>query len=333
MKSLSQTLITGVYRTGSQYFVRILNAHPELSSTEYKVNVMRFIYKRYDPFENNYLRALEDTAHRMKKRYNEDLDSIGIKTKLLEYAKVDVGIFYDEIMTSLYLEGNKKHWAEKSQLEWRNIPNFIKMMPNGKAIHIIRDPRSILLSFKKNTIAPPPLFLGAIWNCYDSMKHSLKYMQDTEISKKYQTITYEAYALNPQGMAQRTWNFLGLSPGDFDVHDQSGWVTEKGEKWYINSSFQKNVPEKFDVNKSIHRWKKYLNQDEIILTEGICGELMEKFGYVRTISGLTSQMVEDALNRLAGDHEKIHHYYKIYKEFGEGIQEYPLNPLDASTWR
>ena len=34
---------------------------------------------------------------------------------------------------------------------WREIPTFIGMLPNAKAIHIIRDPRSVLASFKKYT--------------------------------------------------------------------------------------------------------------------------------------------------------------------------------------
>ena len=32
---------------------------------------------------------------------------------------------------------------------WRNIPKYLKYFPNGKAIHIIRDPRAVMTSFGK----------------------------------------------------------------------------------------------------------------------------------------------------------------------------------------
>ena len=37
-------------------------------------------------------------------------------------------------------------------------PEFIKIMPNGKAIIVVRDPRSVLASFKKFTNAKTTLF-------------------------------------------------------------------------------------------------------------------------------------------------------------------------------
>ena len=78
-----------------------------------------------------------------------------------------------------FLEKNiTKKWGRKTQLVWRQIPDFLKIFPKGKAINIIRDPRSVLASFKKSTYNPEPAYLGAIFNCYDQWKKSLLYKKN-----------------------------------------------------------------------------------------------------------------------------------------------------------
>ena len=50
--SRSQTLITGTYRSGSEYLTLLLDSHPELSATMYRVNLIRFMFRRYDPISD-----------------------------------------------------------------------------------------------------------------------------------------------------------------------------------------------------------------------------------------------------------------------------------------
>ena len=80
-------------------------------------------------------------------------------------------------MCELYMNEGHTHWAEKNQLMWREIPIFIGMMPNAKAIHIIRDPRSVLASFKNYTRYAYPACLGSVFNSYDSLKTALEHQQ------------------------------------------------------------------------------------------------------------------------------------------------------------
>ena len=63
INSKSQTLITGTYRSGSEYLTLLLDSHPELSASMYRVNLIRFMFKRYDPISNpkNLELALSDT--------------------------------------------------------------------------------------------------------------------------------------------------------------------------------------------------------------------------------------------------------------------------------
>ena len=76
MKSISQTLITGVYRSGSEYLTHLINLHPDIAATMYRVNILIFFYKQYDPIflKENYLLALNNLNLRLKKRYDIKVD-------------------------------------------------------------------------------------------------------------------------------------------------------------------------------------------------------------------------------------------------------------------
>jgi len=73
-ESKSQTFITGVYRTASEYISQLINCHPHISVTMYSVNVLRFIYNRFDPIseKHNYIAAVDALNERIKRRYNLD---------------------------------------------------------------------------------------------------------------------------------------------------------------------------------------------------------------------------------------------------------------------
>jgi hypothetical protein len=296
----------------------------------YSVNVLRFIWKRYDPISErgNYTAALNDLDSRLKTRYEKSLDMAVIMQTLSEYEIIDYGSLYDVVMTTLYLKPPATHWAEKNQLLWREIPAFLGMMPNGKAILIIRDPRSVLLSFKHYTYAPAPAYLGAVFNCYDSMIHGTE-LQAKYGSEKILVIRYEDVARDSQRFAERVWKFLGLE-GTYDVTDQSSWKDAYGRPWHANSSFHKNEDlRKFDVEASINRWKKGLNGAEIYLVEGVCGELMKEYDY--ELSGDSCDWLSAI--RLFVEDDKVMDYFRQWLATGRGIEEFPTDPLNPANWR
>jgi hypothetical protein len=170
--SKSQVLITGVYRTGSEYVAQLVGCHPALAVSMYAVNALRFVYHRFDPIHEavQYRAALRSIAGRLRARYRLELPEDAVVQRLEAAQEVTYGLLYDAVMCALYLRPPAEHWAEKNQLLWREIPLFIASMPNGRAILVVRDPRSVLVSFRRYTYAPPPAYLGAVFNCYDAMK-------------------------------------------------------------------------------------------------------------------------------------------------------------------
>jgi len=328
MISKSQTLITGVYRCGSEFVSQLLNCHPQISVSLYGVNALRFIFDRYDPISENYLRAIDDLEKRLRIKYNQSLNKNDIIQKIKRCEPIDYGRFYDIAVHSLYMKYPAIHWAEKNQLLWREIPKFLDTMPDGKAIQVVRDPRSILLSFKHYTYSSPPAYLEAVFNCLDSMQYALKYIKNLPKDKFY-CVKYEDIATNPKSCIEKIWNFLELE-GVGNIEDQSNWINAFGMKWHANSSFHSNTDLKpFDVESSINRWKTGLQSTELSFVQEVCKDVMKAFDY--NISKVSSNWL--SIIKLFAHDDTLVKYFRNWILTGEGIEAFPNNPLNPQNWR
>ena len=325
-----QILITGTYRTGSEFLTHVLNCHPSLSATMYRVNLFRFIYRKYEPItdKSNQLRSLRDTADRLYERYKITLPVDRIMDSFSLIRNLRYADWYDIVMSQLYLSANPDltHWAEKCQLVWREIPEFLGMFPQGKCVHIIRDPRAVLHSFKNYTNQPSPAYLGAVYNCYDSMRFATIY---NEIyGDRVKVIRYEDLLGDPLAVAQLVWEFLGLSAVDSIRYD--GWTDAYGEPWYNNSSFYgNNADDHFSREKALYGWKESLTEQEINFVSSICSVEMDRWGYDSgTFDFLPSSLIENMIF----DSPQLRRAMHLMNRYGIGIQEFPASPTDPSTW-
>jgi len=327
MKSKSQTLITGVYRTGSEYLTLMLNCHPELHASMYRVNVIRFLFRRYDPISDldNLKNAINDVNTRLLERYGIPFDNERVFETAASEVRINYGTLYDIIMTELYIRNQIQHWAEKNQLLWREIPIFLGMMANGKAIHIIRDPRGVLASFKKYTTYRYPACLEAVFNCFDAMFTAVQHAQS--LGNYVRTVRYEDLVSSPEKVISQLWQFLGLSTEHRlnKAHLEDAY----GKEWYSNSSFHENSPgDVFNVARAIDGWRQNLSVDEISLTEHVCGKLMAHFGY--ELCNMEKDLTR--IEKLIQQDENIYRCYRDWDRTGTGIERFPADPLNKLTW-
>lgn len=323
--SKSQCMITGVYRSGTEYVAQLLSGHPALSSTMYHVNAYRFIRGRYEPLcsVENARRAVADTADRLKARYDISLDQQQALERFRLAPHKNCEAIYDAIVSALWIRGNRIHWAEKCQLVWREIPDFIAGMSNGRAILVIRDPRSTLASFKEYTYAPPPAYLGAVFNCFDAFKSALHYQSILPVDR-YLTVRYEDVVRAPRLWLENLLAFLNLDIGEAFL-DRSSWKNERGDDWQDNTAFASE----FKIDDAIHRWQGRLSDAEIALTEMVCGDAMTALGY--TLSG--KSVAWPQVEAMWKEDRHVMEYVRLWREMGQGIEAFPTDPLDPSNWQ
>lgn len=313
-RSQGQCLITGVYRSGTEYVAQLLTGHPALSSTLYHVNALRFVATPTVAPAT----ALVAIADRLSERYSLTLDVDAALAHFDGVPQQTRCALYDAAMTTLWLRNGRTHWAEKCQLVWRDGPEFVRDMPNGKVVLVIRDPRSVLASFKHYTYAKPPAYLGAVFNCLDAMQLATSWPSD-----RLAVIRYEDAARHPAETRQRLLQFLDLDP-DAGRMDPSQWRNEKGEAWKANTAFG----EKFSVEDAIGRWR-ILSAAELSFTEAICGEHMMALGYEPLNEAASAKDAE----LLCEGNDQLTQQLARWRATGEGMQAFPTDPTRRENWQ
>jgi len=216
------------------------------------------------------------------------------------------------------------HWAEKMQLEWRSIPDFLRMFDDAKAILVIRDPRSILASFKEFTYAPEPRYLGAVFNALDSMQKGQEYNQRLG-EEQFHIVKYEDVVRKPESTVEELLYFLNLST-NHDLLSEEGWTDTSGDPWHANSAFDDG--EHFDKSAAVHRWRGNLEEWELSLCERVNKKVMDAFGYERSCVSVPESEYLDIIEK----DEQISSFFEQWKRNGTGVEQYPTEPTDPKNW-
>ncbi len=321
--------ITGVFRTGTTLLTQMLRQSNEISLTYDALNFMRFGWQRYGK-DGLTLDAAKQLGKDFYQRLNDreivqgfDLEKYTKEVEALEnirYADV-----YDIIMR-MYV-GNE-HWGEKTVLEWRNASSVINMFDDMYVLHVVRDPRDVLVSWKKYTNAPGVDYLDVIGNNFDSMQHAQ--VNQKKYPQKYYVVRYEDLIAHPEEEMKKICAHIGMTYTKemLDVDRFKKKIEEQGA-WTTNSSFTQSM--QGISNESIERWKEHMSREELYLCEHILGESMEQYTYKRSDTVWTFR---DAYNAFALLQQSPLAYGGVLNIIhnNEGVERYPTNPLDSATW-
>lgn len=326
-KGIAPIFITGAWRSGTTLISRILNNHPDLEVTYDTVHFMRFSFNRYNPINNkkNVNKLIIDTSKRLYERYDlkiNNKDVFEIINGNYNYKKI-----YDAIMqVLLFKKERKKIWGEKTNLAWTKIPDFFKMYPKGRVIHIVRDPRAVLYSWKKFTKAPMNDYLDSVLNCYDSMKTGIIYKEKFK-HKRYQLIKYEDLVSNPIHVIKTICK-------KFEIKYDKNMINAKlfkdmhQNKWHANSIHKKMKGISIEV---INKWKKGLYDWEIYLTETILNDILNSFNYKLIKIKKTKKIIDEVIKNITNSNLACRGFIE-YILTKEGFERYPSDPLLKKNW-
>jgi len=184
------------------------------------------------------------------------------------------------------------------------------------------------LLFKKSTYAPDPLYMGAVFNCHDSMKAGLKYKKEFP-SNKYYLVQFEDLLMDTKKVLVDIFEFLELSH-DHNLLTTLSWVDPKGKPWGHNSSFMDRDDNtmKFDKQEAIERWRLHLTDKDIALCEAINGQIMETYGYkCSNVMIEWNEIIEKVISE-----DTLTRYLRNWICEGKGVEEFPTDPLKAENW-
>ena len=296
VENVRPILISGVYRSGTTFLTAVINNFPTISAASSTVKYLRFCLPHHDLSKPNALdKLLTETAARISTRWSLSLDLEQIKASLQD-TPINHATVYHAIMNSLLVNQKKgaNRWAEKIAMQWRDIPTFLSMYPDGQVVHIFRDPRDVSASYKKMTYEPWPAFLDAALNCNAAMIE-LPRLQKQFGDDKILILRAEDLAWNMAGEMRRICRFLGETFDD-NLTDIENFSNIMGEDWRTNSSFNEQGR---NYAEAATRWKTALTPEEIFFVELFCQPEMAQFNYEgsnQPLLGLDKSKIADILS-------------------------------------
>jgi hypothetical protein len=184
-----------------------------------------------------------------------------------------LNIYFEALYQSLYHKplSKKKRVVEKSvdnaefALEWRQI------YPNSQFIHIIRNPYSNIVSFRKfKTIDKNfPLVKSIVYSMYNSFYFLYK---NQRLLDNYKVILYEDLIKDPIIIMKDISQFLNI---EFTKHLTHPSIL--GEPWEGNST--NNLKFKGVSNINLDKWKKQITNFEINIVNELFDHVLERFDY------------------------------------------------------
>jgi hypothetical protein len=243
----------------------------DLDFDRFKSNILNWIHyqnknnDRYaDSILNNFINEslLNDYLVKMKKPISSQKD------------------YFERYFKGIFASSNKgQEMPENLRLVEKSVENFEfavdlqKMYPNAKFIHIVRNPYSNLVSFRKyKTINYKyPLIKPIVDSINSSYYFAFRY---GKLIENYFLLKYEDLLLRTNEIMADLCDFLKI---DFSDTLLTPTKFNGASPWSGNSIF--NIQHKGISVDSLNNWEKEINDFEIAIVNNVFKDVLEKYGY------------------------------------------------------
>ncbi len=297
-EQLEQTnlhFIIGSNRSGTTLLTTILNAHPQVFATP----EMRFVMALYNPyFYKNKLspRIATDIRQYVTLLFNSENTNEQINAwrklisfdeqVLLNFDLASLDDFDYASISKLFLLNLKitnkdtshvKTIVDKNPNYIFYVKQLIELYPAAKFIVAMRDYRAVLLSTKQSGHKKGELLKNMFRWKWENQEIWKLHQQ---FPNKLLLIPYEQLSTSPKVVINNVCNFIGIE-FDENMLQHNKKIQDTAEVKTNNERTKKIVSELAKpINASrVDAWKTQLSEQEIAITDLICGNIGSKFGY------------------------------------------------------
>ena len=315
-------LLSGVYRSGTTILTQLVGAHPDIYLTYDSIKYPRFCLDL--EVSETGRNVAEDIAGRITQRWGITFDAEKVIKSLPNspsHAEV-----YDRSLS--HLRDNYKPMAqiygEKIAVMWTSIPDFLEMFPKGRVIHIFRDPRDVVASFKNMTYEPGFAYLDGAFNCLHAMS-ALKDIQEYYGQDRVMLIRLEDLSGDPEITARNISEFLQREY-DPDMINPDCYKDKAGNPWKNNSGF---FPGAQGIMKHHERWREHLTRAEVFFIEMITMTKMVEYDYGLS-GGVPSRTDWEEIYNFLED-PVLSKRFELWISSGKGVEGYPSDPREKES--
>jgi hypothetical protein len=270
--------IIGRGRSGTTLLSKMLNSHAELAVAQEGLFILN-LAGRYEG-----LRRWDDTV---RGRFIEDLlrekrmAMWGIDRQVLaerlarapeppDYATLCLMV-YDAYALSQDKRGIRV-FGDKNPHYTLLLPRLERIFPDAKYIHLVRDYRDTIVSYRKVAFDLSNVAgLAERWNHYNRPAVELARRRPEACL----CVRYEDLVNEPQREVARMCAFLGVAfdEGVLDYHKRDD---PAAPAWFRTLFADLKAPLK---RENAEKWRREMRPEEIALADAICGGLGRRFGY------------------------------------------------------
>ncbi len=196
--------------SGSTILAQLLDNHPDIvCGEELGLFSKPVVYRRYE-----YLRKRSFLISRFGISSNPYFHDRSILRNLVSYnltkkkvwrwvrSSLDIQELSETIKGHVLQMTQKKIWAEKSPENIMTISDFISAFPRAKVIHIVRDPRDVVLSLMKRGLS--------LLSAAETWLVSVSCIQGCRQRENILEIRYEDLVCEPEKTMLKVAGFLGV---------------------------------------------------------------------------------------------------------------------------
>ncbi|MGM0953484.1 MAG: sulfotransferase [Pseudomonadota bacterium] len=265
-------------RSGSNFITKLVNGHTNICgpSTKHVVNPVARNVFRYGDLKDpeNWESLLADIYNLISVEFSFWRVSFSIDGLRELAPKGDIKSLIQNIFLEEARANNKQHVFIKENHVYEFMSFLLTNFPESKFVYMVRDPRDMALSWKKNADHPGGVVKAARqWK--QDQQQSMKNHFLLAAQARSHFLTYEDLTKDSQNEVEKLFEFLGVPHEHvvFDFHkDEITQKNARAQKAWLN--LDKGV-----MKDNSGKYVDELSRDEIKAIEKICFYEMKQLAY------------------------------------------------------
>jgi hypothetical protein len=198
------------------------------------------------------------------------------RARLIAADRPSYELLYRYLLEGFCKQRGARRCGEKTTANLRYLESLTRLFPNGKIIHIVRDPRAAVASRLKVPWASDDVVTNALkWKLEVSCGRAFAEQRDLADGRFFE-LRYEEVVAEPERTLREVCDFIG-EPYDGRMLDYHTSASA-----YVASEPWKSGTTKPVYTSSLDSWRSELSEPQIFLIELITGAEMDHYGYPRS---------------------------------------------------
>jgi hypothetical protein len=261
--------IVGSARSGTTLLRLMLNAHPQVGVPPESRFICEFWTGDDEVDVAAYLGRLE--AHQ---RYQQwDLPVHAVRAEIGDRSRVPFVEAIDATFKAWARAHGKIRWGDKTPRYIECMPLILRLFPEAKFVHLVRDGRNVALSYADVPFGPKTVAKAAdLWA--RRVRIGMEQGRSMEAGR-YLEMIYEDLVEDPAGEIKTLCEFieLGFEPDMLDY-------TEKARSAMLPSAEALN-PHITEKPHAVRSWQNEMPDDHVEIFEAVAGDVLSELGYER----------------------------------------------------